>query len=98
MITRDQYMKDSSLHHAFYLELAKECGVRFNSVEVDKFRKALRTDKHMNNIPLSWWDARAVAYKGCRRQYADHGDHVSLGGLVCMLKAMARHQAQQGGT
>lgn len=104
MITREQYMADSeALHDAYYLEIATVAGVKFtNAAEIQQFRKALETDPHMNNIPLSSWDGKAYAmmlHNGLNIHNAlkARGDFYSLSVGVCILKAAARHAAKQRG-
>jgi hypothetical protein len=94
--TREQYMASSGdLHHVYYLEIAKACGVAFTDPkDIARFRKALETDEHMNNIPLDWWDARAAGlmmYNGrkVREVLKERGDFYSMAGGVCLLKAAA---------
>lgn len=93
MITHEQYMADSAkLHHAYYLEIARAAGVRFSDPkDIARFREALTTDKHMNNIPLAWWDARAMGLgHGTRQALRERGTFYSMAIGVCILKAAAR--------
>lgn len=97
MITRAQYMANGEkLHDAYYREIAAECGIKFTEpASIARFREALATDPSMNNIPLSWWDTRAVnlmLYNGWRihEVLKARGDSYSMAVSVCILKAAAR--------
>ncbi len=95
MLTRKDYMADSAnLHDAYYLEIANACGVKFTDpATIERFRKALLDDEHMNNIPLGWWDNRVISLKrslNVRQVLKDRGDFYSMAGGVCILKAAAR--------
>lgn len=68
-------------------------------VSIAKIRKALETDKHMNNIPLHLWDSCAFGWKNKVAQVniAKEGRCTSsLSDCVCALKALARHLVGQG--
>ena len=107
MITRKQYMADShSLHHAYYLQLAgmSRLGAHDLPVSIEEIREALKTDEHLNNIPLYRWDACARSVERQMRpavtkaeEYpAGPGNTVwSLSDGVCALKALAKHLATQ---
>lgn len=100
LITRAEYMADSAnLHQAYYLEVAQHAGMNASSlpVSVEECREALKTDKHMNNISLVKWDARASHWKQAVAQVniAKEGHCASsLSDCVCALKALARHLAE----
>ena len=96
-----KHMADSeNLHHAYYLEMAQHAGFTKNNlpVSVDKIRKALETDEHLNNIPLHLWDSRvtpSVRQAIGRVNIAKEGRCVSsLSDGVCALKALAKHLAK----
>lgn len=94
MITRADYMEGRASHDAYYGEIAGELGYRFPAADIEKFKRALETDAHMNNIPLAWWDAQAVGLQSAiARILKPRGDHYSLAGGVCTLKAAARKAA-----
>ena len=99
MITRQEYMANQATHNAYYGEIAEACGVTFKDpVDLERFRTALRTDEHMNNIPLGWWDNRAAAlmmYNGgtVREELKKRGDGYSMASGVCIMKAAARKAA-----
>lgn len=100
IITRAEYMKDSrNLHQAYYLQIARMAGLkaRHLPVPVESIREALKTDEHLNNIPLSLWDNAAFRVKAqVKRAERECGDTApaDLDG-VCALKALARHLATQ---
>lgn len=101
LITRTEYMADSkNLFHAYFLEIAQHAGMNASSlpVSVDKIREALKTDEHLNNIPLAKWDACAIGWKKSVAQVniAKEGHCTSsLSDCVCALKALAKHLAGQ---
>jgi hypothetical protein len=102
MITRKEYMADSSnLHQAYYLETAQMAGLTAHNlpVSVDKIREALKTDRNLNNIPLQWWDACVTSWVRsaiARVNVEKEGQRASsLSDGVCALKALARHLAEQ---
>lgn len=87
-----------SLHHAYHLQIALKIGLRPSNLpcSVEKIRKALQTDKHLNNIPLACWDARVSGLRGANVALKRRGDWLSLGTGVCILKAYAKHLAGNG--
>jgi hypothetical protein len=97
-MSRQDYMADSSRrHHAYYLQVALEIGLTpaILPASVDKIREALKTDEHLNNIPLIQWDTRVSSLRGATVALKKRGDWLSLGTGVCILKAYAKHLAQQ---
>ena len=101
MITYAEYFADSrKLHQAYYLEIALAAGLTARNlpVSVDKVREALKTDEHLNNIPLAQWDACAASIMGATARHAKARGEMNahtLGVSVCSLKALARHLAGQ---
>ncbi len=95
MITRQDYLDGKATFEEYYGEIARECGNLFLPVSTDEIRECLKTDKHLNNIPLKWWDGAALAQKS---RIAPHVCKRTTGGcalsdLVCVLKESARIQA-----
>lgn len=102
MITRAEYMADGAkLHQSYFLELAQHAGLTAHNlpVSVEKIREALKTDEHMNNIPLQLWDSRVTAHvrSAIAQVNITKEGHCasSLSDGVCALKALARHLAEQ---
>jgi hypothetical protein len=101
LLTRDAYMKDSrNLHQTYYLQIARMAGLRANNlpVSIERIREALKTDQHLNNIPLRLWDLKASHVAGAvMRAERKCGDTAPapLDG-VCALKALAKHLATEG--
>lgn len=102
MMTRAEYMADSTtLHQAYFLELAQHAGLtaRDLPVSIEKIREALKTDEHMNNIPLHLWDSRVTPHirSAIAQVNITKEGHCasSLSDGVCALKALARHLAGQ---
>lgn len=93
-------MNDSgTLHHAYYLQLAQMSGLGARSLptSLDKIRTALKSDEHLNNIPLQLWDSAALNRKSMMSDHiakceeSRHKGLWSLGDGVCILKALAKH-------
>lgn len=100
MITRQEYMADSeNLHQAYYLETAQMAGLSVVNLptSIANIRKALETDKNLNNISLQAWDycvTSSVRAAIARVNVEKEGQHASsLSDGVCALKALARHLA-----
>ena len=95
MITRKDYMEGRATHHAYYLEVAQEIGLtaRCLPADVETIREKLKTDEHLNNIPLGDWDARVMSLSGANKALKQRGDWLSLGTGVCILKPYAKHLA-----
>jgi len=97
MITYQEYMEDSAnLHHAFYLEIAQECGINYSkSKDIERIKNALKTDEHLNNIPLREWDSKAESTKrSIDRALRNRGTWYSLAAGVCVHKAAAKEAAK----
>jgi hypothetical protein len=52
------------------------------------------TDRHLNDIPLAWWDQIAQATPLAIR-FEDVGDFCTLSGLVCVAKEAARQYIER---
>lgn len=95
MITREQYMADSSnLHHTYYTEVAKDLGIHFapDSSLIRECQRALANgDVHLNSIALHRWDAMTVLLpsRAARLKLKERGEGWSLSTGVCALKAAA---------
>jgi hypothetical protein len=100
MIMRSDYMNNPTLHHAYYLEIAQAAGLTARSLPADvaTIREKLKTDEHLNNIPLGRWDSQALnnmsAIGRASKERGDVNSHTLCNG-VCALKALAKHLAQQ---
>lgn len=97
MITRAEYMADSKLHHAYYLEVAREAGISYAKSEMLAMIKAALSagDEHLNTISLGWWDHRARGTVGAlERALRVRGEAYSLGCGVCAHKAAAKADAE----
>lgn len=103
MITRKEYMANSEkLHHAYYLQIALKSGLTKHHLPafLPEIKEALKTDRHLNNIPLLRWDARAANTKQLVTKQITIAEEFpagpskvvwSLGDGVCILKALAKH-------
>ncbi|RWP84719.1 MAG: hypothetical protein EOR11_19865 [Mesorhizobium sp.] len=57
MITRKEYMADSTaLHHAYYMQFATPATKRLVLSYIGKDRILASTDEHLNDITLAMWD------------------------------------------
>jgi hypothetical protein len=97
MITRKDYMDGKATFEAYYGEIAEACDVRFTDErDIARFREALKTDEHMNNIPLGWWDARATGLvQRVQAALKARDDFYSMAVGVCILKTAARKAARE---
>lgn len=100
MITRKEYMQNSSeLHQAYYLEIALAAGLTAEIFPADMVAQIkASTDKHLNDVSMARWDALALGYASAiRRASKERGDQYSLAQGVCTLKALARHSFKNEG-
>ena len=97
MITRQDYLKNSELHDAYYTEIAKDIGIKPDKKMIEKAKKALENgDLHLNSIPLKKWDIWAFSVLGFNYErvydaFKKRNDYPTLSGLVCTLKAITRY-------
>ncbi|MGE3483472.1 MAG: hypothetical protein AB7L09_01950 [Nitrospira sp.] len=97
MLTRKQYMDGECTHDDYYLEIAREAGISYAKSDMLPRVKAClaRGDEHLNDIPLREWDARGRAIvRHVQAPMKARGDYVTPAGLVCVVKAAARHAAE----
>lgn len=99
MYTRAQYVSHEVSHQDYYKDMADYCGVgNFDKALLTRVNQALSEgDRHLNTIPLAEWDAMVHGLQGSvRRKVKEYdGYGLTLATGVCMLKAKARHEAQQ---
>lgn len=109
MITRKEYLKDSSsLHREYYSQFINPFLVNDvkNNITVDRIKNS--TDEHFNDIPLHLWDLLS----GCRfsgsslvskprvsMELHDRAVELGEGGIspatmVCIYKEIARQLAE----
>ena len=95
MITRQDYLDGKATFEEYYGEIARECGNLYLPASTEEIREFLKTDKHLNNIPLQRWDMAGLAQKSIIAPIVGKRDAggCSLSDLVCVLKASARIQA-----
>jgi len=87
--SRQQYMNNEVSHADYYRQFVTpeiKTMVR-DRIGVDRLLRS--TDEHLNDIPLSNWDALAGRHSGYR-QTLNAGDDNSLATQVCVLKQAAR--------
>jgi hypothetical protein len=114
MINRNDYLDGTISHDAYYLTLVDIIGreaietlVLKRIADVGHIRTCLKTDVHLNNIPLRLWDALDTAVQRlARKQWTElrpimwpEGNtagkfYWSLSDSVCILKAAAKRMAQ----
>lgn len=90
---RTLYMNGEISHDTFYLWLATFIGANVSMIPFTKERiaKAIKTDRHLNNLPLGVWDNQDCVI----RQLAyNKGLAWSLSDTVCVLKAVACHSVE----
>lgn len=96
MITRQQYLSDSTnLHESYYKQFVNSSikQMVLNKFGIEKLKKhyaAKFGDK--NYIDLNHWDSLAGGYSSqlCASKLKEVGDYPSLAGAVCILKTAAR--------
>ena len=99
-ITYDEYMKDSEkLHQEYYVQWydAVACLVIGDHTK-EEWKALLDADKHLNNIPIQYWDNISTIYKGlfAERNFKINGTRTwSLSMGVCALKATVRKYVEE---
>jgi hypothetical protein len=100
LITRNEYMKNSSeLHHVYYLQFATKSTESFilNSLTVEGIKEAFNNgDKNLNNIKIPynhmgrglgwWWDDAPINVSLLK----DLGESNSPSTHTCVAKAAAK--------
>lgn len=106
MITRAQYMADSSLFNEYYGQFVNE-GVKrvvLSYFTKEQLIEAIKTDEHLNNLPMKKWDAMGgFAFRGSEmimrptsiepvdyKLIKEAGEGVSAATMVCIYKTAAR--------
>ena len=98
---RADYMTGKISFDDYYLALARKMGIKPSEKIVRRAVEALRKgDNHLNSIPLGEWDTWALSLYAFRKNEIDFifrqfGDFYSLAGLVCVLKAVVRYEAEK---
>ena len=99
MITRKEYMKDSSkLHHSYFLQFATDQTYAIVKRSIGIKAIAESTCPNMNDIPLRLWDEIHPQIKGSVKRalkvymhsYGCKSFNWSLSDSVCVAKAVAR--------
>lgn len=98
MITRKQYMQNANeLHHQYYMQFINKDLMQFvvNAIGVDRIMQS--TDKHMNDIPLKYWDNLMFGIpQTCNRaMIVECKEMWSLNTSVCIAKAAAKQFKMQ---
>lgn len=96
MITRQDYLKNGSLHRAYYAQFVTP-QIK-NLVEkrfgIEKLFKSYDWDVSFNNIPLHQWDMLAELYIipnwEIRALLNKANDGMTLAGDICILKEAGR--------
>lgn len=87
--TRQQVMNHECSHRAYYAQFVTEQVKARVLRGVGKVNLAESTDEHLNDIPLSVWDALGPV--GTTAQWdATEGDWPSMAGRTCIYKEAAR--------
>jgi hypothetical protein len=94
MITRKDYLEGRATHHEYYMDVLNAMAFKPHlPVSVEVIREKLKTDDALNNIPLIQWDCCTVT--GANEVLKERGDYLTAAGKVCILKAWAKHLAEQ---
>lgn len=105
MLTRQDYMKDSSkLHRQYFAQFVDDTIKKevLESIGIDRIKAS--KDEHLNDIPMHLWDRMTgFAFSGSqmiRKPYSirkelhdklkETGEGVSCAGLVCIYKECAK--------
>jgi hypothetical protein len=97
MITRAQYMADTSLHHAYYLEVATTAKVRISADLLERCRTS--QDPAYNDIRLpDWYMASTLYRRAISMALRERGDFLSDAAQVCVMKACAAEQVKKAQT
>jgi hypothetical protein len=92
MFTHSQYMAGECTHETFYGQFVTPLSMKLVRDGIGE--RAIKTsiDPHFNDIPLVKWDVAAECYKHSNgaRMLNEYGGSLSLGTLVCIMKATAR--------
>ena len=94
MITRSEYMENSSeLHEKYYSQFVTDYIIKrvVDAFGIDRLKSAYEKEKYFNEIPLNSWDILT----GTLPSYVNAGlknvgDYGTLANHVCILKAAAR--------
>lgn len=114
-MNRDDYMSGAVDHQTFYCAVADAIGraaverAVLMVANLDAIKRALATDKNLNNIPLAKWDGMDGYIRGAVRANGPAVMAVSWSGQplkpntvcwslsesVCVLKAAARRMVEE---
>lgn len=99
MNTRRDYLEGRCSHREYYLEIAKEIGPTCVAEILARVKRS--KDQHLNDIPLSDWDALAgwiVFVHGdyLRSSLRKRGDFITDAGMVSLLKVFYLDAATKG--
>lgn len=95
-ITHENYLDGKVTHHQYYGHLVKIMGISFRSDDFHGYslKDSFAIDEYLNNIPLKYWDALAMAFmgRGVPRLVRETIDPYfgSVSDYVCMAKEAAR--------
>lgn len=97
MNTRKDYLDKKCSHFEYYRETPADAGVSYRNAN-SKFMERVRAcldegDIHLNRIPLTEWDVRAVSLLQnftLNNAFRSRGDYPTQAGLVCLVKQAAR--------
>jgi hypothetical protein len=91
--TRADFMEKRVNFSTYYRAILTTAGMtRFSSsrITLERVREALKTDPHLNNIPLVEWEGIAGASAlWLSKAFKLHGDFWSIAGGVCAMKVLA---------
>lgn len=92
MITRKEYMNNSSvLHNEYYSQFVTPFIISYVKASFGEKRIKASTDPYFNDIPLYLWDnmvSFVLSESKTKRKEINEGNSISTG--VCIAKAAAR--------
>ena len=64
MKSRQQYLNNEISFHDYYVQFATEEMRQkvINKIGIERIKKAIKTDEHLNNIPVKEWDLLSGHY------------------------------------
>ena len=95
MYTRKQYLDHDCTFAEYYDQFVTDSVISRVATIIGKQRINESTDEHLNDIPLSSWDAILVPFpRYIGDKMRECGDFPTLAGAVCIAKQAARSLCQ----
>lgn len=92
MKTRQQYLNNEISHHNYYMQFATEAMKQqvVDKIGIERIKKAIVTDEHLNNIPLEEWDMLSWNYWRNNQLMGEAQESASSATMTCIYKAIAK--------